>query len=59
MVMKFIQDLNEKMGHTVILITHETYTAEHAERIIRIHDGEIISDAKVENRQRATGDLKK
>ncbi|MEI8339589.1 MAG: ABC transporter ATP-binding protein [bacterium] len=59
MVMKFIQDLNEKMGHTVILITHETYTAEHAERIIRIHDGEIISDAKVENRQRATGELKK
>lgn len=59
MVMKFIQDLNEKFGHTVILITHETYTAEHAERIIRIHDGEIISDVRVENRQRATGELKK
>jgi putative ABC transport system ATP-binding protein len=50
-VIGIIQKLNKEFGHTVILITHETYTAEYAERIIRLHDGEIESDKKVENRR--------
>src|SRR3989344_1594277 len=29
-VMEIIQDLNETAGHTIVLITHETYTAEMA-----------------------------
>src|SRR3989339_1008769 len=53
-VMKVLQDLNEK-GHSIILVTHETYTAEHAKRIIRIRDGIIESDEKVVNRQIAKG----
>ena len=51
-VMDIIQKLNEA-GHTVILITHETYTAENAKRIIRLRDGIIESDEKVENRRKA------
>jgi putative ABC transport system ATP-binding protein len=50
-VIEIIQKLNKEFGHTVILITHETYTAEYAERIIRLHDGKIESDKKVENRR--------
>ena len=50
-VMKTLQDLNEKHGHTIILITHETYTAEHARRIIRIKDGLIESDTEVAERR--------
>jgi putative ABC transport system ATP-binding protein len=50
-VIEIIQKLNKELGHTVILITHETYTAEYAERIIRLHDGEMESDKKVENRR--------
>ncbi|MFA6486147.1 MAG: ABC transporter ATP-binding protein [Candidatus Magasanikbacteria bacterium] len=38
------QDLNSQHGHTIILITHDKYVAEHANRIIEIKDGEIISD---------------
>lgn len=57
-VMEILRDLNEKKGHTILLITHETYTAEQAARIIRIHDGEIASDEKVTNR-RAYGDFVK
>jgi len=49
-VMSIIQDLNEKQGKTVVLITHETSTADHAERIIRLIDGTIESDVKVKNR---------
>lgn len=59
-VMKILQELN-KEGHTIILVTHERYTAEHAKRILRIRDGEIISDETVNNRQMADGaeELKK
>ena len=51
-VMKFLSKLNED-GKTIILITHDTNIAECAKRIIRIHDGKIVSDApnvqKLEN----------
>jgi len=43
------------MGHTVILITHETYTAQYAERIIRLHDGKIECDEKVIDRKKGSG----
>ncbi len=49
-VMKILQDLNDQ-GHTIILVTHEKYTAEHAKRILRIKDGAIVSDDAVTDRQ--------
>jgi len=51
-VMKILQDLNDK-GHTIILVTHEKATAEHAERMIRVKDGNILDDCQVDCRQRA------
>lgn len=57
-IMELLQELNDK-GHTVLLITHETYTAEHAERIMYLRDGAIESDSKVDNRRRANGNLVK
>jgi len=52
-IMEVLQDLHEKGKHTIILITHETYTAEHAERIIYFKDGEIFSDKRVKCRHHA------
>ncbi|HOZ56393.1 MAG TPA: ABC transporter ATP-binding protein [bacterium] len=52
-VMEILQHLN-KMGNTIILVTHETYTAEHAQRIIKIKDGLIVEDVQVSNRRIAT-----
>ncbi len=49
-VMEILQTLNQKNGHTIILITHETYTAETAKRIISIKDGLIVSDRPVTKR---------
>ncbi|OGH85526.1 MAG: macrolide ABC transporter ATP-binding protein [Candidatus Magasanikbacteria bacterium RIFOXYB2_FULL_38_10] len=58
-VMEILQNLNieKEHHHTVILVTHETYTAEFAERIIRLKDGQILSDEKVLNRKKAEDGL--
>lgn len=48
-VMGLISSLQEK-GRTIILITHEIYIADYAERVINIRDGKIISDEKVAHR---------
>lgn len=49
-VMHILQRLN-KEGRTIILVTHELDTAKHAERLIKIKDGEIIADEKIKDRR--------
>lgn len=46
-VVGVFQELN-RSGKTIILITHSSEVAEHANRIIRIHDGKITEDYEVE-----------
>ncbi len=45
-VMGTFQRLNENHGHTIILITHELDVARHADRIIHIRDGLVLTDTK-------------
>jgi putative ABC transport system ATP-binding protein len=54
-VMNILQSLNEH-GRTIILVTHEMDTANHAKRIIRVKDGNIISDEVVGKRTIASPD---
>lgn len=40
----------QQQGNTIVVVTHEEEIAQHAERIIRIHDGKVARIDKVANR---------
>jgi len=57
-VMEIFEALHDK-GRTVVLVTHETQTAEYADRIIKLKDGLIESDRAITaNRYHRDGQLK-
>ncbi len=58
-VMEIIEKLNNE-GRTIVLVTHEKDTAEHAKRIIKLRDGQIVADETVADRRLTQdGELKK
>jgi len=52
-VLDTFRKLNADHKKTVVIITHERYVAEHAERIIHIMDGKIVEDEKNHHRRTA------
>lgn len=52
-VMSILCELN-KIGHTIILVTHDAKVASFASRIIEIKDGEIISDTQKDKKNPPT-----
>ena len=43
-IVALLEELNRESGSTIVLVTHEMYLAEHAGRIIRLKDGEVVED---------------
>lgn len=44
-IIQLLTKLNQE-GRTVVVVTHERFVAEHAERIVELRDGRIIRDSK-------------
>jgi putative ABC transport system ATP-binding protein len=55
-IMEILESLN-KAGRTIILVTHETYTAEFADRLIHIRDGMVESDKPITKRRRSVDEF--
>ena len=45
-VMEFFVTLNENLGKTIVLVTHEPDIAEYTKRTLRFKDGKIIEDRR-------------
>lgn len=44
-IMQLLREINEKMGMTIVLVTHERPRAEqYAERLLVLRDGKLVSD---------------
>jgi putative ABC transport system ATP-binding protein len=42
-VLKILRDLNERLGQTILMITHDADAASFAHRIVRMKDGRIVN----------------
>lgn len=45
-VLNILKGLHQQ-GHTVVIVTHDMSIAEHAQRIIELRDGEVITDRQM------------
>jgi putative ABC transport system ATP-binding protein len=45
-IMKVLAELHETRGQTIIMVTHEHDIAQHAHRVVTLHDGLISSDSR-------------
>jgi ABC-type lipoprotein export system ATPase subunit len=44
-ILRMFQELNQAEGISIILVTHDPVVAQHAQRIIQIHDGLVVDGA--------------
>ena len=49
-VLAIMQRLNQEMGKTVVMVTHDPRAAEHAKTIMKLQKGELSPDATLSDR---------
>jgi putative ABC transport system ATP-binding protein len=45
-VLGIFAELN-RQGRTIVLITHESDVAQHAKRVVRVRDGQLVEDTRL------------
>jgi putative ABC transport system ATP-binding protein len=48
-IIGLFQRLHQEIGQTVIYVTHDPFIARHTNRVIRIADGKIVGDERIEH----------
>jgi len=51
-ILKLIHDVHQRLGSTVLIVTHDANVAESCERTLRIRDGHIVEDIRRSNSRR-------
>ena len=46
MLLATIQSINEQLGATILMVTHDAFTASYANRILFLQDGEILTELR-------------
>jgi putative ABC transport system ATP-binding protein len=49
-ILKLIRDVHQRLGSTVLIVTHDPHVAESCERVIALCDGRIVEDRVGKNR---------
>ena len=44
MLLSTIQSINEQLGATILMVTHDAFTASYASRILFLQDGKIFTE---------------
>ena len=47
-VVKALEDINEQLGKTIVMVTHDPQIASHCKRIIFLKDGKVLRDIRRE-----------
>ena len=48
-IIGLFQTLHRDFGQTVIYVTHDPFIARHTERVIRLADGKVVGDERIEH----------
>jgi putative ABC transport system ATP-binding protein len=48
-IIGLFQRLHHEFGQTVIYVTHDPFIARHTERVVRLADGKIVGDEKIDH----------
>ena len=46
MLLSTIRSINEQLGATILMVTHDAFTASYASRILFLQDGEILTELR-------------
>ena len=46
MLLSTIESINEQLGATILMVTHDAFTASYAKRILFLKDGEIFTELR-------------
>ena len=53
MLLDTMRDLNESLSATILMVTHDAFTASYASRILFLKDGEIFMELRKGNDSRS------